>query len=105
MKLLTEEIKDYLEAEPLARERANKDKAIVNVLLRRNPMLKKCIDMDLISRNMLVSLVQDHNSMDRAWRKILQDSPHLRGKDYENKEELERDAQAQLGYNVPPSSP
>ena len=105
MKLLRDEIEKYLEVEPRARERSNKDTAIVNVLLRRNPLLAKAIEQDLISKAMLVTFVQNHNSMDRAWRKILEERPELRGKDYNNKEELEQDVQAQLGYPVPPTTP
>lgn len=42
--------------------------------------------------------VQDFNSMDRAWRQCLEQNPHLRGKDYGEKESLEKSAQEALGY-------
>jgi hypothetical protein len=98
MKLLREEIEEYLVHEPRSRERSNKDRAIVNVLVRRYPELKKVIELEMLSKGTLVSFVQDHNSMDRAWRKVLEERPELRGTDYGEKDKLEADVQEQLGY-------
>lgn len=105
MKPLTDEVKQFLEENVPARERANKDKALVMLLVRRQPMFRKAIEADLISMGMLLTMVQDYTSMDRAWRKILQDNEALRGSDYEQKELLEQEVQEQLGYNVPPTRP
>lgn len=38
------------------------------------------------------------SSLDRAWRKMLQENPELRGTDYDDKEMLEQDKQLELGY-------
>lgn len=105
MKALTDEVKQFLEENVPARERANKDKALVMLLVRRQPMFRQAIDADIISMNMLLTMVQDYTSMDRAWRKLLQDNEYLRGGDYQSKDELEIDVQRELGYNVPPTRP
>ena len=102
MKLLRSEIEQYLESEPRARERSNKDKAIVNVLLGRYPLIRKALEMEIIDKKMLTQFVQDHNSMDRAWRKVLEERPELRGTDYAEKDALEVDVQEQLGYTPTP---
>lgn len=45
--------------------------------------------------------VQDFNSMDRAWRLILQDEESLRGKDYyKDKDLLEQNKMIELGYDI-----
>ena len=96
------DIEEYLEQEPKARERKNKDKAIVNVLVRRVGFftIMKAMKEGHITHERLVAFVQAHNSTDRAWRKVLEERPELRGSDYAQKEELEEDVQAQLGYPV-----
>lgn len=94
MKILRREIEHYLEVQPLARERKNKDRAIVNVLLARYPQFRALDKKDL------VTFVQQHSSMDRSWRKILEERPELRGDDYREKNELEEDVKKQLGYDV-----
>jgi hypothetical protein len=88
------ELTEYLQSEPRARERTNKDRAIVNLLVAHNPTLKT------IDKNVLVDLVKDHNSMDRMWRKILEERPDLRGADYWDKEILEQKKILNLGYEV-----
>lgn len=107
MKILRANIERYLEEQPLARERHNKDRAIVNVLVMDPKFvpLQLLIQKGELTKNELTKFVQDYNSTDRAWRKILEERPELRGKDYENKDELERVTQEELGYNVPPTTP
>jgi Zn-dependent M32 family carboxypeptidase len=85
---------NYLESQPKARERCNKDRAIVNVLLREYP------EMEAIDKDMLIDFVKAHNTMDRRWRQLLEKNPHLRGNDYGKKDELVAQAQYQLGYPV-----
>ena len=100
MKILRASIEKYLEEEPKARERSNKDRAIVNVLLTDAKYfpLQVLVKEGKIDRSLLTRFVQDNNSMDRAWRKILEERPELRGSDYEEKAEKEHDTRLNLGY-------
>jgi len=91
---LTDKVFNYLKSQPLFRERKNKDRGMVNLLREMYPVLKD------IDKDTLIGVVQDYNSMDRAWRKHLADNVWLRGTDYEQKEELEIKKQRELGYNI-----
>ena len=87
----------YLQAEPQARERRSKDRAIVNLLIRNYPLLKE------IPKETLIKVVQDFNSFDRYWRLITGLHPELRGRDYngdgfKSKEQLEQEYQIGRGY-------
>lgn len=93
-----DQVIDYLKDEPKFRERANKDKGIANLLLRKYPLLKKAIELDMFSRDTLIALMQDYATMDRAWRQALEHDPTLRGSDYEEKVRLEQEKQIELGY-------
>lgn len=88
------DIKAYLEREPRARERANKDRAIINVLMREYPAL------ETIPKPILIEFVQQYATYDRAWRQTLEKNPHLRGTDYQDKAQLETEKQRELGYPV-----
>lgn len=79
-----DQVKQYLEEQPSARERKNKNRAICNM------MIKKYIQ----------EMVGDILNADRAWRKVLEDNPQLRGSDYEDKDQLEENKQRELGYNL-----
>ena len=87
-------LETYLETYPQARLRSNKDSAMVNLLMKKYPVLTT------IEKKTLVEMVKDYNSMDRQWRKILEDRPELRGSDYDDKERLEQKKQVELGYEV-----
>lgn len=92
----------YLEKEPLFRERKNKDRGLVNMLGKKYGILQRLIDQKIVSKDTLVAILQDYATADRAWRQILSRSgnAHLRGKDYDDKDELEKQKQRDLGYNV-----
>lgn len=94
-------VENYLDEQPLFRERKNKDRGIVNLLMNRYGALKSAIDQGLISKDTLTAIVQDYASMDRAWRKALAENPKWRGKDYDDKDELEAQKMVELGYNTP----
>src|SRR3990167_10385210 len=94
-------VQDYLENEPKFRERRNKDRGIVNLLMRRYGSLMQAIEKDLLSKETVTSIVQDYATMDRVWRQSLEKHPRLRGKDYDQKDKLEVNAMKRLGYNVP----
>lgn len=88
----------YLEKEPLFRERRNKDKGVVSLLMRRYPPLAEAIEKGVITKNIVTEIVQDYASMDRAWRQTLEHDPALRGSDYYDKVVLEQAKQIELGY-------
>ena len=92
-------VEDYLREEPLFRLRKNKDRGIVNLLINRYG-LQYAIDRGEITKDRIVALVQDYASMDRVWRQLLEKNPTLRGKDYDEKDELEANKLVELGYNV-----
>lgn len=94
-------VKSYLEEQPLFRERKNKDRGIVNLLINRYG-LQHAIERGEITKDRIVSLVQDYATMDRQWRKTLEEYPEMRGNDYDEKDQLEYAKMAELGYNVKP---
>ncbi len=87
-----EEIKKHLKENIKVRERRNKNLFIAWLLS------KKYGDNNVIPFTKIEDLIVDAASYDRAWRKVLQDCPHLRGSDYVEKEVLEQEKQIQLGY-------
>lgn len=97
-------VQDYLENQPLFRERKNKDRGIVNLLINRYG-LQYAIERGEITKERLVALVQDFSSMDRSWRKTLEEKPSLRGSDYDQKDQLEVKAIRGLGYNIGDATP
>ncbi len=48
----------------------------------------------------MADIVGEILSLDRKWRKILEENPELRGQDYGEKEILEVEKQRELGYNI-----
>lgn len=95
---LKQSVQDYLEDDPRFRERSNKDKGIVNLLARKYHVLHNAMNDGLITRDMLVAIIQDASTADRCWRQALQNNPNLRGTDYEDKKILEQEKQLELGY-------
>jgi hypothetical protein len=95
---IKDRIIEYLEEQPLFRERSNKDRGIVNLLSKRHKALGAAIEQGIISKEEVTRIVQDYASMDRAWRQALEHNPALRGSDYAEKERLEQEKQIELGY-------
>lgn len=89
MKPLKERVKDFLVAEPRARERRNRTRAIVNLL---RPGLPE------VERIKLISLIEDAESANRYIRDWQLNDPTLRGTDYQDKTALEQRVQLDLGY-------
>ncbi len=85
-------LKEYLTEEPRARERANKNRAIGNIIIKNYKL-----EMD---KKVMSDIVGQILNADRAWRKVLEDNVELRGTDYGDKDELEIAKQKELGYNV-----
>lgn len=79
-----------LRALPEARERRNKDKFLVKLLISKwssgNP-----------SENALIDLCRDYDSANRSWRKLLEELPSIRGKDYLDGKALSQVKQLELG--------
>lgn len=85
-----------LQKEPRARERKNKWRAVAKILQEKYPELKE-IDTK-IDQSTLADMLNVASSLDREWRKILQENVHLRGEDYHHKEKLVSAKQKELGY-------
>lgn len=81
---------ELLQKEPLARERKHKNRAIGRVI-------EKNFGID-IEINKLTDIVGEILTLDRQWRKILEENPELRGEDYAQKAELEQKSIMKLGY-------
>lgn len=94
MKYFYDNLKGLLEQKAEARERKNKHRAVAYLLVKKYPQLRE------LPRETLVSIVKDSNGMDRAWRKVTEVNENLRGRDYGMKEQLEQEAQIEMGYEV-----
>lgn len=86
------EILQYLKEDVRFRERANKNKGIANLIMR-----KYGIDIPKDKRD---DIVADILNADRNWRDILLNEVSLRGNDYNSKQELEAKKREELGYTV-----
>ncbi|MCK5614536.1 hypothetical protein KAR91_72395 [Candidatus Pacearchaeota archaeon] len=91
-------VERYLQDQTLFRERKNKDRGIVNLLMRKHSSLDKVVRSGEIRKETIISIVQDYATLDRLWRKSLEDNENLRGEDYDNKERLSQNKQIELGY-------
>jgi len=89
-----EKVKEYLEVQPLARERKNHGRAMVNLLLQRYPEFKE------IKKETLVEFCKDFETYTRAWRAVTERNPSLQGADYLEKQILEENKMLELGYEV-----
>lgn len=90
----------YLRQEPKARERRNKDRAIVNILIEEYGWLMRLVAENPKIKDSVVRLVQDYATYDRCWRKALAEDETLRGVDYVDKTKYEQEKQVQLGYEA-----
>lgn len=102
---LKEQVENYLKEQPRFRERKDKDMGIVNLLMRRHHKLGDAVAKGVFDKSFIVMLVQEYASMDRAWRQALERNEELRGKDYDDKHDLEHKKQRELGYRVAPDQP
>jgi hypothetical protein len=89
-----DETTHLLESDPRCRERRNKDRAVRKLLCDHFPALKT------VDKEVLIEALGAYNSYDRAWRKVLEEKPLLRGTDYFEKAKLEQKKQLELGYSV-----
>lgn len=93
-----QKVEHYLEIEPKARERRNKDRALVNLLLKENYVVSDLISRNLITKERLIDFCHEFTNFDRCWRKVTEEREDLRGGDYDEKTVLEQRAQINLGY-------
>lgn len=90
LELIEKALRNY----PWFRERKDKNLGIAKlIVMKYHPWLAG-------NEEKLADLVVLAGTLDRAWRKILQDNPELRGLDYEDKAVLEQEKQMELGYEV-----
>lgn len=85
-------VKQYLEVQPLARERKNKNRALGNLLIEK-------YHLD-IPKDRMAEIVGDVLNGDRYWRMVTKEYPELRGKDYNTKDIVEQEYELHLGYEV-----
>lgn len=100
MKKFKDEIIQTLKLSNWFKERKNKDRGIVRLLMRRYPGLREVVEKRIITEDNLIEMMRDYASLDRAWRQALEQNPELRGTEYEEKSKLEKQKQEELGYNV-----
>lgn len=93
------ELIDYLKSEPRARERKNKNRAIGNVILEKYSSQFPLYGDTKEDKAKMADIVGEILSLDRKWRKILEENPDLRGTDYKDKEILEQNKMLELGFN------
>ena len=94
MKTIYNQVKTFLETHSWARERAFRDQAII-IILREN---YQNIGQATFPVDKLLDFCRDYVSYERLWRKVTQENPDLRGKDWEDKVELEQNEQMKMGY-------
>ena len=87
----TDEVMTKLENEVWFRQRSMKNMGIAEIILSKMPELKTGPE------EFLQYALTMNNSIDRVWRKILEEYPHLRGSDYNDKDKLEAMTLAELG--------
>lgn len=81
-------IKSELEKDVCGRERHNRASFIARL------MKEKYMNVEAH----LADIITDSESYARIWRKVLEENPHLQGKDYNTKKELSQKKQLELGY-------
>lgn len=88
--MIYKDIKHDLEFYPALRERKNKNRYIAVKLEKK---YKTGLPIEK-----LIEIAIDASTIDRGWRYILQHTPRLRGKDYDEKKVLEQNKKIELGY-------
>lgn len=86
MMSMKEDIRYRLEKAPWFRERSKKNHGIGLIVLR-----KYGIEITPKVKDVAADIVSDITSADRAWRKLLEENPELRGTDYEEKAAVEEE--------------
>ncbi len=87
-------IKSKLEEHPWFRERRARLFGISKLLIRKYHLEEK------IDPKTLEDIISESASLDRSWRKILSECPHLQGSDYGDKVRYEQEKILSLDYEV-----
>lgn len=87
-------IKSKLEEHPWFRERRARLFGISKLLIRKYHLEEK------IDPKTLEDIIAESATLDRSWRKVLSECPHLQGSDYGDKREYEEKKEIELGYEV-----
>lgn len=85
-------IKSKLEEHIWFRERRARLFGISRLLIRKYHLEEK------IDPKTLEDIIAESATLDRSWRKVLQDCPHLQGSDYGDKTKYEQEKELSLGY-------
>lgn len=85
-------IKHKLEETIWFRERRNKNYGIAEILIKEHALN--------VNAKRLEEIIVEYASLDRQWREVTKDHPHLRGSDYEDRVRLMQEKQIELGYEV-----
>ena len=93
--IIYKEIQSYLEANPYARERRNKDHAIAFMLQDKH------FADGMVNIVRLTDFAKDFTSYDRIWRLVLEENPKLRGKDYGTKDIVEQRFEVDVLHREP----
>lgn len=95
-----ETVKLKLQKFPEFRERKNRIKYLCILAMRHCGLESKFkAGEGLTSDQDLSEFAIAYTSYDRAWRKVLQKNPDLRGTDFDDKQILEEEKMLELGYS------
>ena len=94
------ELIDYLKENEIGRERSNKNKVIAKLAWEKYHSIEDTEDggYEILPKNHMADMVGEILSLDRKWRKILEENEDLRGTDYKEKDILEQNKMLELGY-------
>lgn len=83
-------IKQRLEDHFWFRQRANKNLGIAKMLIGKYSLQ--------IDPKTLEDIIVEASTLDRMWRQVQQQNPHLNGSDYNDKKKVEQNKMIELGY-------
>lgn len=92
-------IKQKLIAFPNFRERSRRGEYLATLALRHLGLEQSFKEGNRFTTKQLSDIAVAYESLNRAWRKVLEENKDLRGKDYEEKIELVQAKQLELGYS------
>jgi len=92
---MLEEVKSKLIKHPEYRERHKKAEFVARWLRLKYPTILGSIERLKTIEDMVDEVI----NVERYWRKVLQEHPELRGKDYQSKKAVEEEKMLELGYH------
>jgi len=87
-----QKVEDKLINDRFFRERSNKNRGIVELLIAEYSELEN------IDKHLLITICKKFTSMDRDWRWLTEHYKEYRGSDYGDKKVLEQEKQIELEY-------